>query len=98
MYYVLHEVRFNTFFLVVGQRLIVTDSWILKTSTYNVYIAHQSHAQLQLIRSEEHNVTLDGSGGAGAQFLTLAVTTSDRRHRSFTIRLVAIAKNLDKLM
>jgi hypothetical protein len=68
-----------------GRRVIVTDSWVMLTSTYNVYIAQQQDIHLSLVGSEEHFVTPE-EGAAGAQFLNINVATIRENVKSFVIR------------
>ena len=68
-----------------GRRLIVTDSWLIMTSTYVIHVAHQSDTHLALIGSEEHEVHYDSS--TGVQFLNLLVSSADQRMKPFKIRL-----------
>ncbi|WAR22491.1 TM129-like protein [Mya arenaria] len=42
-----------------GRRIIVTDSWVIKTSTYFVHVAHQSDIHLSLSATEEHNISYE---------------------------------------
>lgn len=71
-----------------GRRLIVTDSWVMKTSTYSMYIAQQGDIHLTLDRTEEHPLYYESQ--SGAQFLNITVTSINERVGSFTIRYVCI--------
>ena len=82
--FMLNIFKSNTQHIFAGRRVIVTDSWIVKLSTYDVFLARQTDSVLRLLRSDDHSVTPDGPGGA--QFLTIQVTSTDPRHKPFTIR------------
>ncbi|XP_025095332.1 transmembrane protein 129-like isoform X2 [Pomacea canaliculata] len=68
-----------------GRRLYVTDSWILKTTTYHVYIAHQNDIQLLLDNTEEHPLSYENS--TAAQFLNITVKRAEPHLQNFQIRL-----------
>lgn len=67
-----------------GRRLYVTDSWILKTTTYNLYIAHQNDIHLTLEEAEEHPLSYENS--AAAQFLNITVRRVEPHLQDFQIR------------
>lgn len=68
-----------------GTSVYVTDSWIIKCSTYKVYIAQQTDAHLSVIQSEEfvYNQETD----QGAQFLKIKVMTIPPHEESFLLNL-----------
>ncbi|KAK2192871.1 hypothetical protein NP493_21g07019 [Ridgeia piscesae] len=68
-----------------GRRLIVTDSWVMNTATYSLYIAHQGDIHLMLDRTEDHPMYHESQ--TGAQFLNITVTSINQHVGSFTIRL-----------
>lgn len=70
-----------------GRRLIVTDSWLILTSTYNIHIGHQSDIHLSIVGSEEHELYHENT--TGVQFLNITVTSIDQRLKPFRIRLNA---------
>ncbi|XP_041370847.1 LOW QUALITY PROTEIN: E3 ubiquitin-protein ligase TM129-like [Gigantopelta aegis] len=70
-----------------GRRLIVTDSWIMKTSAYFVNIAHQQDIHLTLSGSEEHEISYENL--TPAQFLNIHVGVVNRKIKSFDVRLNA---------
>ena len=69
-----------------GRRLIVTDSWVMKTSTYSLYIAQQGDIHLTLDRTEEHPLHYESQ--SGAQFLNITVSSINEHVGSFTIRYI----------
>ena len=69
-----------------GRRLIVTDSWLMMTSTYFVHIAHQSDIHLTLVASQEHELSHESN--VGVQYLTIQVISVNQQVQPFTIRLV----------
>lgn len=67
-----------------GRRLIVTDSWVMKTSAYQVHIAHQSDIHLTLVAAQEHELSHESP--TGAQFLTISVDSVRDGVKPFSIR------------
>jgi len=67
-----------------GRRVIVTDSWVIKTSTYFVYVAHQSDIHLTLAASEEHNISYENM--TSVQFIHIDVKGINENISPFTIR------------
>ncbi|KAK3764172.1 hypothetical protein RRG08_044101 [Elysia crispata] len=63
----------------------VTDSWIIKTSTYNVYVAHQNDIHLSLSDSEEHALSYQNQ--MAVQYLNIQVSPVESGLKPFTIRL-----------
>lgn len=70
----------------LGRRLIVTDSWLMLTSTYFLHVGHQRDIHLAIVGSEEHEVYHESA--AGVQFLNILVTSIDSNMKPFKIRLV----------
>ncbi|XP_072042259.1 E3 ubiquitin-protein ligase TM129-like [Amphiura filiformis] len=68
-----------------GARVIITDSWIMKVSAYNVNVAHQQDCHLNILKSEDHSISHESS--TGAQFLTIEVISVNGNIKPFTIRL-----------
>ncbi|XP_020775617.1 E3 ubiquitin-protein ligase TM129 [Boleophthalmus pectinirostris] len=68
-----------------GARVIVTDSWVLKVSTYGVSMALQSQCQMSVVHSRQHHMSPDSS--SPTQILTLRVDSTNRAVRPFHIRL-----------
>lgn len=71
-----------------SRRLIVTDSWLMLTSTYFVHVAHQVDVILAIVGSEEHEVYHESA--IGVQFLNILVSSVDHKMKSFKIRLNAM--------
>ncbi|XP_046571270.1 E3 ubiquitin-protein ligase TM129-like [Haliotis rubra] len=70
-----------------GRRLIVTDAWIMKTSTYFVNVAHQQDIHLTLAGSEEHEISYENT--IPSQYLHISVGVVNPRIGSFNVRLNA---------
>ncbi|CAI9717429.1 Hypothetical predicted protein [Octopus vulgaris] len=69
----------------MARRVIVTDSWIMKTSTYHVYIAHQNDIHLSLASSEEHQMSYESM--STVQYLNINIIPNNAAIKPFTIRL-----------
>jgi len=54
-----------------GRRIIVTDSWLLRTSAYRVDVARQCDVHLAVVGSDEHEMSPEIS--TGVQFLNIDV-------------------------
>ncbi|KAK3095449.1 hypothetical protein FSP39_014806 [Pinctada imbricata] len=70
-----------------GRRVIVTDSWVMKTSTYFVYVAHQNDIHLTLSKAEEHDTSYESL--TAVQYLNFTVQGINPKLQPFTIRLNA---------
>ncbi|KAH9492947.1 hypothetical protein Btru_023901 [Bulinus truncatus] len=68
-----------------SQRVIVTDSWIIKTSTYYVYIAHQRDIHLTLSDAVEHSLSYQNQ--MAVQYLNITVASVQTGLKPFSIRL-----------
>ncbi|KAF0039309.1 hypothetical protein F2P81_007544 [Scophthalmus maximus] len=68
-----------------GARVIVTDSWVLKVTTYHVYMALQSECHVTVTESRQHQLTQDLA--SPAQILTLRVDSINPAIRHYDIRL-----------
>ncbi|CAG5122495.1 unnamed protein product [Candidula unifasciata] len=78
--------RIDKFVSGIQSRLVaVTDSWIIKTSTYYVYIAHQNDIHLTLSDSEEHALSYQNQ--MAVQYLNITVGRIEPGLKPFTIRL-----------
>lgn len=66
-------------------RVIVTDSWIIKTTPYRLFIIQQSDTSLTLTESSEH--ALSHVSNTGIQFLTIHVNSHRDHVPSFDIRV-----------
>lgn len=71
-----------------GRRVIVTDSWVIKTSTYFVHVAHQNDIHLTLSASEEHNISYENM--TSVQFVHIDVVSINQNIPPFSIRLNAL--------
>ncbi|XP_034095941.1 E3 ubiquitin-protein ligase TM129 [Gymnodraco acuticeps] len=70
-----------------GARVIVTDSWVLKVTTYHVYMALQTDCHVTVTESRQHQLTPDST--SPAQILTLTVGSINPAVRPFDIRLIS---------
>ncbi|CAD5113916.1 DgyrCDS3075 [Dimorphilus gyrociliatus] len=68
-----------------GRRVIVTDSWVMKTSTYNLDIAHQNDINLTLTESQIHSMGIDSL--RELQLLIIDVKPSNSNLKSFKLHL-----------
>ncbi|XP_007896134.1 E3 ubiquitin-protein ligase TM129 [Callorhinchus milii] len=69
----------------LGARVIVTDTWVMKVTTYCVYIAQQQDIHLTLTESRQHELCPDVN--APVQFLTIRVSSINPNVKPFDIRL-----------
>ncbi|KAL6118040.1 tmem129 [Pungitius sinensis] len=70
-----------------GARVIVTDSWVLKVTTYHVYMALQSECHVTVTQSRQHQLSPDLT--SPAQILTLRVDSINPAVKPFDIRLIS---------
>ncbi|XP_057705355.1 E3 ubiquitin-protein ligase TM129 isoform X2 [Corythoichthys intestinalis] len=70
---------------VPGARVIVTDSWVLKVTTYHVYMAAQRDCHVTVTESRQHQLNPDSA--SPIQLLTLRVHSINPAVRPFDIRL-----------
>ncbi|XP_028816195.1 E3 ubiquitin-protein ligase TM129 [Denticeps clupeoides] len=68
---------------VPGARVIVTDTWIIKVTTYYIHVAQQHNSHLTVVSSKQHNM----NSSTPVQIVTLRVDSIDSRVQSFNIRL-----------
>ena len=66
-----------------GRRVIVTDSWLIRTSAYRVDVARQSDTHLAVVGSDEHAMSPETA--TGIQYLSLDVAGVNMK--PFRIRL-----------
>ncbi|XP_041652951.1 E3 ubiquitin-protein ligase TM129 [Cheilinus undulatus] len=66
-----------------GARVIVTDSWVLKVTTYRVYMALQSECHVTVTESRQHQLSPDSA--SPTQILTLRVESINPAAKAFTI-------------
>ncbi|XP_042300691.1 transmembrane protein 129-like, partial [Sceloporus undulatus] len=67
-----------------GARVIVTDTWILKVTTYCLHIAQQRDIYLTVVDSRQHDLLPDSN--MPAQFLTIRVASVNPNVKTFDIR------------
>ncbi|XP_018410267.1 PREDICTED: E3 ubiquitin-protein ligase TM129 [Nanorana parkeri] len=70
---------------VPGARVIVTDTWVMKVTTYRVYVAQQQDIHLTVTESRQHELTPDSN--TPIQFITIRVASINPNVRPFDIRL-----------
>ncbi|KAM9741504.1 E3 ubiquitin-protein ligase TM129 isoform 2-T2 [Menidia menidia] len=70
---------------VPGARVIVTDSWVMKVTTYHVYLASQSDCHLTVTESRQHELSPDSA--SPIEILTLRVESINPAVSAFSIRL-----------
>uniref|UniRef100_UPI00398F850F E3 ubiquitin-protein ligase TM129 isoform X3 n=1 Tax=Pristiophorus japonicus TaxID=55135 RepID=UPI00398F850F len=68
-----------------GARVIVTDTWVMKVTTYSVHIAQQQDIHLTLTESRQHELCPDLN--TPVQFLTIRVGSINPNVKPFDIRL-----------
>ncbi|XP_028271365.1 E3 ubiquitin-protein ligase TM129 isoform X2 [Parambassis ranga] len=66
-----------------GARVIVTDSWVLKVTTYHIYMALQSECHVTVIDSIQHHLSPDSA--TPTEILTLRVDSINPAVRPFNI-------------
>lgn len=72
-------------------RTVVTNSWIIKATPYNLYLIQQTDAILELVSSAEHSVS--HVSGTGVQYLDIRVKSRRPGIESFTIRVNSMEYN-----
>ncbi|KAM6923898.1 E3 ubiquitin-protein ligase TM129 [Xenentodon cancila] len=70
---------------VPGANIIVTDSWVLKVTTYHIYMALQSECHVTVTGSRQHQLSPDSS--SPIEILTLRVASINPAVRPFDIRV-----------
>lgn len=71
--------------IIGGTRVYITDSWIIKCSTYKVDIAHQPDVHLSIIHAEDHDISHESN--VAVQFLNIKVSSVTPGTKPFVIRL-----------
>jgi len=74
-----------------GTSIYVTDSWIVKCSTYKVYVVQQTDSHLSVVQSEEFLYNQETR--QSAQFLKIKVMTIPPNEQTFFINLNSIEYN-----
>ncbi|XP_049645696.1 E3 ubiquitin-protein ligase TM129 isoform X2 [Suncus etruscus] len=67
-----------------GARVIVTDTWVMKVTTYRVHVAQQQDVQLTVTQSQQHNLSPDSV--LPVQLLTIRVAATRPLVQAFDIR------------
>ncbi|XP_061108737.1 E3 ubiquitin-protein ligase TM129 isoform X3 [Conger conger] len=68
-----------------GARVIVTDTWVMKVTTYYLHVAQQQDIHLTVIDSKQHELSPDSD--TPVQILTITVASINPNVKSFDIRL-----------
>ena len=71
--------------IIGGTSIYITDSWIIKCSTYKVDIAHQPDVHLSIIHAEDHDISHESN--VAVQFLNIKVSSITPGTIPFVIRL-----------
>lgn len=66
-----------------GARVIVTDTWIMKVTTYCLHVAQQQDIHLTVVDSRQHEFLPDSN--MPAQFLTIRVASINPHVKPFNI-------------
>lgn len=67
-----------------GARVIVTDTWVIKVTTYRLHVAQQQGIRLTVTDSRQHELTPDSN--LPVQFLTIRVASVNPYVKAFDIR------------
>ncbi|KAM9330336.1 E3 ubiquitin-protein ligase TM129 [Gastrophryne carolinensis] len=70
---------------VPGARVIVTDAWVMKVTTYRVHVAQQQDIHLTVTESRQHELSPDSN--TPVQFITIRVASVNPSIKPFDIRL-----------
>uniref|UniRef100_A0A3P9CLV0 Transmembrane protein 129, E3 ubiquitin protein ligase n=1 Tax=Maylandia zebra TaxID=106582 RepID=A0A3P9CLV0_9CICH len=68
-----------------GARVIVTDTWVLKVTTYHIYMALQSDCHVTVTESTQHHLSPDSA--SPTEILTLRVDSINPAVTPFNIKL-----------
>ncbi|XP_036406582.1 E3 ubiquitin-protein ligase TM129 [Megalops cyprinoides] len=68
-----------------GARVIVTDTWVMKVTTYYVHVAQQQDIHLTVVNSKQHELSPDFN--TPVQILTISVASINPSVKPFDIRL-----------
>ena len=75
-----------------GTSVYVTNSWIMKCTTYKIYIAQQTDSHLSVVKTEEFDYVHD-TNQHGAQYLHIMVSSIAPREQTFQMHLNSIEYN-----
>ncbi|XP_029805437.1 E3 ubiquitin-protein ligase TM129 isoform X2 [Suricata suricatta] len=67
-----------------GARVIVTDTWVMKVTTYRVHVAQQQDVHLTVTESQQHELSPDSN--LPVQLLTIHVASTSPGVQAFDIR------------
>ncbi|XP_032348276.1 E3 ubiquitin-protein ligase TM129 isoform X2 [Camelus ferus] len=67
-----------------GARVIVTDTWVMKVTTYRVHVAQQQDVHLTVTESQQHDLSPDSN--LPVQLLTIRVASTSPAVQAFDIR------------
>lgn len=67
-----------------GARVIVTDTWVMKVTTYRVHVAQQQDVHLTVTESQQHELSPDSN--LPVQLLTIHVASTSPAVQAFDIR------------
>ncbi|KAM4051725.1 E3 ubiquitin-protein ligase TM129 [Anomaloglossus baeobatrachus] len=70
---------------VTGARVIVTDTWVMKVTTYKLHVAQQQDIHLTVTESRQHELSPDST--TPVQFITIRVASINPNVKPFDIRL-----------
>ena len=73
---------------VPGARVIVTDTWVMKVTTYRVHVAQQQDVHLTLMESQQHDLSPDSH--LPVQLLTIRVASANPAVQAFDIRYAGL--------
>lgn len=73
--------RFNSI-----SKIVATENWVVKTSLYFVYFAHQSDSALIVDKSDSHRISINDSSDS-VQFVNIQVKPTRPGVKNFTIRI-----------
>ncbi|XP_053735310.1 E3 ubiquitin-protein ligase TM129 isoform X1 [Synchiropus splendidus] len=68
-----------------GARVIITDSWVMKITTYSIHMASQDDCHVTVTESRQHQLSPDSP--SPVQYLTLRVHSINSAVKPFDIRL-----------
>ncbi|XP_028316276.1 E3 ubiquitin-protein ligase TM129 isoform X2 [Gouania willdenowi] len=71
-----------------GARVIVTDSWVLKVTTYHIYMALQNDCHVRVTESRRHQLSPESA--TPTEILTLRVSSINPAVKAFVIRCVCV--------
>ncbi|XP_063343538.1 E3 ubiquitin-protein ligase TM129 isoform X1 [Pelmatolapia mariae] len=74
-----------------GARVIVTDTWVLKVTTYHIYMALQSDCHVTVTESTQHHLSPDSA--SPTEILTLRVDSINPAVTPFNIKYVLSRQN-----